>query len=91
MVAGSGDAGQASWLGGGPIRVAGSMTCSTSCTPWATPACGTVSAAETVAVAQAAAHAQAQTAATRPWIPRPSDFTDSHPFRSKLSAEEVAH
>lgn len=57
----------------------------------ATPACGTMSDAEAAAVTHAASQAPASTAVTRPWTPKPSDFTDPHPVSSKLSGKDVAH
>ena len=66
----------------------------TTATAPATPACGTMSNTEAAAVMQAAAHptgTPTSTAATRPWTPKPSDFTDPHPFSRKRSAADVAH
>lgn len=45
----------------------------------ATPACGTVPAAEAAAVVQSAARSTATS--TRPWTPKPADFTDTHPVQ----------
>ena len=64
----------------------------TTAPPPATPACGTMSNAESAAVVQAAAHPTGTSAAaTHPWTPKPSDFTDRRPFSPKLSAADVEH
>jgi hypothetical protein len=57
----------------------------------ATPACGTVSDTEAAAVVRTAEHPAASIAATRPWTPRPSDFTDPRPVTSKPATADVAH
>jgi PKD domain-containing protein/peptidase M28-like protein len=57
----------------------------------ATPACGTVPDTEAAAVVRTAADPAASIGATRPWTPKPSDFTDPRPVTSKLSAADVDH
>lgn len=55
----------------------------------ATPACGTLPDSDAAAVVQAATHPAAHAApatVTRPWTPKPSDFTDPRPVGAKPAA-----